>query len=111
MLTVPARLARQLLSLGKQHGHETKSDFGLIILQEETRRFLALSRQIVNQQLQNWKVRGWVDLGRGRITIVDEQAVQRIAFGTGTSLARGSFNEARPANDDSRRSIRLSQRR
>lgn len=84
LLAVPARLARRLLSLAKLHGHDTKSGIQLIISQEEVARFLGLSRQVVNQHLQNWKTRGWVDLGRGKMTIVDEKAVQRMAAGTET---------------------------
>jgi len=84
LLAVPARLARRLLSLAKLHGHDTKSGIQLIISQEEVARFLGLSRQVVNQHLQNWKTRKWVDLGRGKMTIVDEKAVQRMAAGTET---------------------------
>jgi CRP/FNR family cyclic AMP-dependent transcriptional regulator len=82
LLAVPARLARRLLALGKQHGHETGSGVQLIISQQEMARFLGISRQVVNQHLQNWKVSGWVALGRGKITIVDEKAVQRVAAGS-----------------------------
>jgi len=70
--------------LAKLHGHDTKSGIQLIISQEEVARFLGLSRQVVNQHLQNWKTRGWIDLGRGKMTIVDEKAVQRMAAGTET---------------------------
>jgi len=79
LLAVPARLARRLLSLGKQHGYETKNGIRVVISQEEVARFLGLSRQVVNQHLRNWKAKGWVDLGRGKMTIVDEKAMQRIA--------------------------------
>jgi CRP/FNR family cyclic AMP-dependent transcriptional regulator len=58
--------------------------FQLIISQQEMARFLGISRQVVNQHLQNWKVKGWVALGRGKITIVDEKAVQRVAAGSET---------------------------
>src|ERR1700689_5381141 len=56
LLGVPARLARRLLSLGRLHGHETPKGMELSISQEEMARFLGLSRQAVNQYLQNWKV-------------------------------------------------------
>jgi DNA-binding FadR family transcriptional regulator len=65
--------------LGKQHGYETKNGIRVVISQEEVARFLGLSRQVVNQHLRNWKAKGWVDLGRGKMTIVDEKAMQRIA--------------------------------
>jgi CRP-like cAMP-binding protein len=78
LLGVPARLARRLLSLGKLHGRETPSGVQLGISQEEMARFLGLSRQVVNQYLQTWKASRWVSLGRGRITIIDQDALQAI---------------------------------
>jgi hypothetical protein len=41
-------------------------------------RFLGLSRQIVNQYLQIWKARRWVELGRGRIRILDANALEAL---------------------------------
>jgi CRP/FNR family transcriptional regulator, cyclic AMP receptor protein len=76
LLSVPERLARRLISLGKLHGRETPNGAELNISQEELARFLGLSRQAVNQYLQNWKVHGWLALGRGKIVIVDEHALQ-----------------------------------
>jgi CRP/FNR family transcriptional regulator, cyclic AMP receptor protein len=65
LLEVPARLARRLLILAKLHGHDTRVGAHLSISQEEVAHFLGLSRQVVNQHLQKWKGKGWVDLGRG----------------------------------------------
>jgi CRP/FNR family cyclic AMP-dependent transcriptional regulator len=78
LLSVPARLARRLLSLGKLHGHETRAGIELKVSQEEVARFLGLSRQIVNQYLQDWKAQRWVDLGRGRIMILDARALEGV---------------------------------
>jgi len=78
LLSVPARLARRLLSLGKLHGHETPNGIELTISQEEVARFLGLSRQIVNQYLQDWKGRGWLALGRGKIVIVEAHALRDV---------------------------------
>jgi len=75
LLSVSGRLAKRLLSLGKLHGHETREGIELKVSQEEVARFLGLSRQIVNQYLQQWKARHWVDLGRGRIMILDAPAL------------------------------------
>jgi CRP-like cAMP-binding protein len=79
LLGVPARLARRLLSLATLHGHKTLGGTSLRISQEEVARFLGLSRQVVNQQLQEWKAQKWVALGRGRITVVDSAALHRVA--------------------------------
>lgn len=76
LLSVPARLARRLLSLGELHGQECPYGTELSISQEEVARFLGLSRQAVNQYLQNWKAQGWIRLGRGKIVIVEEHALR-----------------------------------
>jgi CRP-like cAMP-binding protein len=81
LMGVPARLARRLLSLGKLHGRETPSGVQLTISQEEVARFLGLSRQVVNQYLQNWKALQWVTLGRGSIILVDESALRDVVAG------------------------------
>jgi CRP/FNR family transcriptional regulator, cyclic AMP receptor protein len=78
LLSVPERLARRLLSLGRLHGRETPNGVELSISQEEVAHFLGLSRQAVNQYLQHWKVRGWLTLGRGKIIIVDEHALRDV---------------------------------
>jgi hypothetical protein len=33
----------------------------------------------VNQHLQGWKAKGWVALGRGRVTVRDEGAIRQAA--------------------------------
>jgi CRP/FNR family cyclic AMP-dependent transcriptional regulator len=81
LLAVPPRLARRLLSLAKLHGHNAQKGVELVISQEEMGRFLGLSRQAVNQYLQEWKAKGWVDVGRGKVTVLDESALQAMAAG------------------------------
>ncbi len=79
LLTVPNRLARRLLSLAKLHGQPAPQGVQLIISQEEMGRFLGISRQAVNQYLQEWRAQGWVDVGRGKVTVLDESALQTMA--------------------------------
>lgn len=79
LLSVPARLARRLLSLSKLHGHGAGSALELMVSQDDMAHFLGLSRQIVNQHLQDWKGRGWVSLGRGKIRILNSHALGDIA--------------------------------
>jgi CRP/FNR family cyclic AMP-dependent transcriptional regulator len=79
LLAVPSRLARRLLSLAKLHGHHSPKGVQLIISQEEMGRFLGISRQAVNQYLQEWRTKGWVDVGRGKVTVLDESALQTMA--------------------------------
>jgi CRP/FNR family transcriptional regulator, cyclic AMP receptor protein len=91
LLSVPERLARRLLSLGKLHGRETANGAELRISQEEVARFMGLSRQAVNQYLQHWKAQGWLALGRGKIVIVDEHALREsVAAELGPVVGRGN---------------------
>jgi len=78
LLTVPARLARRLLTLARQHGHPSPKGVQLVISQEEMGRFLGISRQAVNQYLQEWRAKGWVDVGRGKVTVLDEKGLQAV---------------------------------
>ncbi len=79
LLKAPARLAKRLLSLGRLHGEPSARGVTLRISQEDLARFLGVSRQVVNQYLQGWKGRGWVELGRGTVTVRDEAAIKETA--------------------------------
>ena len=76
-LDAPARLAKRLLSLGELHGEDSAGGRTVRISQEELANFLGASRQSVNEQLQDWKTRGWVALGRGTVTVLDAAALRR----------------------------------
>jgi CRP/FNR family transcriptional regulator, cyclic AMP receptor protein len=76
LLDAPARLAKRLLSLGQMHGQPKGKGVMLRISQEELANFLGVSRQVVNQYLQGWKGRGWVDIGRGSVTVLDQAALK-----------------------------------
>jgi CRP/FNR family transcriptional regulator, cyclic AMP receptor protein len=78
LLSVPARIAKRLLSLASLHGRETPGGIKLTISQEELAQFLGLSRQIVNQHLQAWKARGWIQSGRGNITLGNVRSLEAL---------------------------------
>jgi CRP/FNR family transcriptional regulator, cyclic AMP receptor protein len=78
LLGAPARLAKRLVSLAKAHGRETATGQQLKISQEELAQFLSLSRQIVNKHLQTWKRKGWISLGRGSVTLLNERALRNL---------------------------------
>lgn len=82
LLSTPARLARRLLSLARVPGQSMAPGARLVMSQEEIARFLGLSRQMVNQYLQQWKSAGWVELGRGQITLLQVDALERVAAGS-----------------------------
>jgi len=77
-LTAPARLAKRLLNLAALHGRENEQGTELQLSQSELAHFLAISRQIVNQHLQDWRKQGWVELARARIVVVDTDALRRV---------------------------------
>ena len=68
-LPVAGRLARWLLRLAEEHGTTIQGIVTLSISQAELAGFMSVSRQIVNQYLRAWRTRGWIELGRRRITI------------------------------------------
>ena len=76
-LDAPARLAKRLLSLSELHGEAVEGGRRVRISQEEVASFLGVSRQMVNEQLQEWKSKGWVALGRGTVTVLDAAALRR----------------------------------
>jgi CRP-like cAMP-binding protein len=78
LLAVPARLAKRLLSLARVHGRETSSGTRLVLSQEQLAQFLGISRQIVNQHLRAWKVKGWVTVGRGSVAILNARSLQNL---------------------------------
>ena len=82
-LTAPARLAKRLLSLASLHGRPADSGMELRISQSELAHFLGISRQIVNQHLQDWKGEGWVELARGRIIVLDSVALEGVVTQAG----------------------------
>ena len=77
-LALPARLAKRLLGMtgyaGDPGGGPGGIDFDnleLKISQQELGQLMDSSREAVNKHLQNWRRRGWVELSRNRVTIVD----------------------------------------
>jgi CRP-like cAMP-binding protein len=78
LLSLPARLAKRLLSLAVMQGDETAKGTRVAISQEELAQFLGVSRQIVNQHLQAWKVKGYTLSGRGHITVANVSALEAL---------------------------------
>ena len=74
-LSVPERLAKRLLSLSHLHGEKTAHGTEIKISQEDLGQFLGATRQVVNQHLQEWRKAGWIELGRGRIVLIDAEAL------------------------------------
>lgn len=77
-LDLPARLAKRLLSLAKYYGEaDTETALtGIQISQAELGQLMGTSRESINKHLQYWRGRGWITLGRGRVTIDQPGALQ-----------------------------------
>ncbi|MAF49697.1 MAG: Crp/Fnr family transcriptional regulator [Rhodospirillales bacterium] len=79
-LDLPARLAKRLLSLAKYYGEADQETTltGIQISQAELGQLMGTSRESINKHLQYWRGRGWITLGRGRVTIDAPDALQNL---------------------------------
>jgi CRP/FNR family cyclic AMP-dependent transcriptional regulator len=74
-LDAPARLARILIHMDRE-----ESERGYItVSQEELAQRAGLTRQTVAKSLGYWRRAGWLVTGRGRIVLLDYQALGRIS--------------------------------
>lgn len=78
LLSVPARLAKRLLSLAALQGQMPADGARLALSQEELAQFLGVSRQVINQYLQAWKQQGWIRSGRGSVTVANASALENL---------------------------------
>jgi CRP/FNR family transcriptional regulator, cyclic AMP receptor protein len=65
LLSLKLRLARRLLKLADDFGEDIE------ISQEELGVLVGAGRETVNRQLQKWQKSGIVQLGQGRVKIID----------------------------------------
>lgn len=81
-LGLPARLAKRLLNLAIAFGEPEEEGEGVRIAlrlsQNDLGRMLGTSRESVNKHLQDWTKKGWIALGRNRISVLDRQALQSV---------------------------------
>nr|WP_246736447.1 Crp/Fnr family transcriptional regulator [Enterovirga sp. DB1703] len=73
LMRVSERLARRLLALAEDYGAD------LTVSQEELAVFVGATRETVNRQLQVWKRMNLIELGRGRIRLVDPAGLAALA--------------------------------
>jgi len=84
-LDIEGRLARRVLELTDNRDGE------VLMSQEELARHIGASRVSVNQNLQSWKQRGWVSLGRSRISVLKRSELVSFLGGRVDALRWGSF--------------------
>ena len=79
-LDLPARLAKRLLSLAKYYGDSSQETAltGIQISQAELGQLMGTSCESINKHLQYWRGRGWITLGRGRVTIEAPGALENL---------------------------------
>lgn len=74
-LDVPRQLAKRISLLATTLGKSVPEGIELNLSQHELATFLSLSRQAVNIHLQVWRQAGWIDPRRGKLLILDLQAL------------------------------------
>lgn len=76
-----ARLARGILRLLKEHGHRDSEEgnLGLSINQSDLGAFVSMARENVSRQISDWSRAEILKLERGRIIILDKDALEEIA--------------------------------
>lgn len=80
-LPLDGRLAKRLLNLAEAYGEDGENGgvlIGLNLPQQELARMMGTSRESVNKQLQIWRNEGWIELARGKVTIMDEEALRDV---------------------------------
>jgi len=96
-LNVSSRLAKQLIALIDGNGPRdaTNSAATLRISQNELAGMLGVSREFVSKQLAIWREAGIVELGRRRLTVRDERALEQLIAG-GQRLPRVERGPSKP---------------
>ena len=80
-LSMPARIARALVSLLATAGRETPEGWrlGFRLTQRELGAYVGLARENVNRQLKQWEQEGLVRLERGEVVVRDRAALAALA--------------------------------
>jgi CRP/FNR family cyclic AMP-dependent transcriptional regulator len=87
-LDLPARLARQLLQLAEQHGHETEEgiQIQLSLTQTDLAEMTGATRVSINKALGRFRRANWVKVGGRRFTIIDKEELQNLIQISGGSI-------------------------
>lgn len=76
LLALDQRLAKRVLFLSGLIGEPTG---WIIVSQQEIAEFLGATRESVNKTLADWRGSGLVEVGRGKVRVIDPQGLRRIA--------------------------------
>ena len=73
-LDAPSRLARALLQLD----HENRALGYVTISQEELAQHIGITRQTTAKILGQWRRKGWIVTGRGKLVVLDRNALRKV---------------------------------
>jgi CRP-like cAMP-binding protein len=82
LLTIPARLAKQLLSLRQSHGKPdgvTGVRIDMRLSQSQLGEMVGATRESINKQMRLWTEAGAIKVDRGFITVLNERAIAETA--------------------------------
>jgi CRP/FNR family cyclic AMP-dependent transcriptional regulator len=74
LLPVEARLARRLCDLAADFGSDVR------ISQEQLGAYVGAARETVNRQLQEWRQQGILEVGRGRVLVLNASRLKAEAY-------------------------------
>jgi len=80
-LSLPARLAKKLLSLARSYGVDADGGgvrIDLNLSQGDLSDLVAASRESINKQIRTWSEQGIVEMQRGSITLRDREALEAL---------------------------------
>ncbi|HRK95041.1 MAG TPA: Crp/Fnr family transcriptional regulator [Rhodospirillales bacterium] len=94
-LDLRCRLAKRLLYLAAVHGEPTAKGIhiGVRLPQHLLASMIGTSREAVNKQLRDWEAKGFIDVRRGSVTILDRNSLEAVV--TDTSCAPDAVAAAR----------------
>ena len=75
-LHAPARIAQFMIQRAAEEGDQEDL---VTLSQEEVAQHIGVTRQTVAKCLGDWRRNGWIITGRGKIMLVDMDAIQRLA--------------------------------
>lgn len=77
-LSLPSRLAKRVLNLSRHQSEERDPSQPLQfkISQSELGQMMGVSRESINKYLQAWRRAGWIELSRGKITLLNVPALE-----------------------------------
>jgi CRP/FNR family transcriptional regulator, cyclic AMP receptor protein len=76
-LSLPARLAKRLLSLSQTDTSGTAARH-IRVVQYELAQMIGTTRESINRHLQRWRSNGWIEIHRGDLVVRDAAALRHL---------------------------------